>query len=50
MPQSSGNTWQMDIYPKQVTYCVVREGREFRVDCDVTKPITPPSAPWGDED
>ena len=50
IPQSMGNTWQMYIYPKQFTYRLVREGREFRVDFDLTKPITPPSAPWGYED
>ncbi|WP_062568362.1 hypothetical protein [Pseudoalteromonas arabiensis] len=50
IPQSMGNTWQIYIYPKQFTYRLVREGREFRVDFDLTKPITPPSAPWGYED
>ena len=50
IPQSMGNTWQMYIYPKQFTYRLVREGREFRVDFDLTKPITPPNAPWGYED
>ncbi len=50
IPQSMGNTWHMYIYPKQFTYRLVREGREFRVDFDLTKPITPPSAPWGYED
>ncbi|GKW54291.1 hypothetical protein NCCP2140_33440 [Pseudoalteromonas sp. NCCP-2140] len=50
IPQSMGNTWQMYIYPKQFTYRLVREGREFRVDFDLTNPITPPSAPWGYED
>ncbi|WNC71463.1 hypothetical protein RGQ13_15230 [Thalassotalea psychrophila] len=50
IPQSNGNTWQMYIYPKQFTYRMVREGREFRVDFDLTKPITPPSAPWGYKD
>ena len=50
IPQSMANTWQMYIYPKQFTYRLVREGREFRVDFDLTKPITPPSAPWGYED
>ncbi|MEG3346564.1 hypothetical protein WDB89_14410 [Pseudoalteromonas sp. B5MOD-1] len=50
IPQSMGNTWQMYIYPKQFSYRLVREGREFRVDFDLTKPITPPNAPWGYED
>lgn len=50
IPQSIGNTWQMYIYPTKFTYRLVREGREFRVDFDLTKPITPPSAPWGYKD
>ena len=47
IPQSSGNTWQMFIYPEKFTYRMIREGREFRVDFDLTKPISPPAAPWG---
>ncbi|QUI62072.1 hypothetical protein GSF04_05840 [Pseudoalteromonas sp. A22] len=47
IPQSIGNTWQMYIYPEQFTYRLVREGREFRVDFDLTKPVTAPAAPWG---
>ena len=50
IPQSIGNTWQMYIYPTKFTYRLVREGREFRVDFDLTKPITPPPAPWGYKD
>lgn len=50
IPQSIGNTWQIYIYPTKFTYRLVREGREFRVDFDLTKPITPPSAPWGYKD
>ena len=49
IPQSIGNTWQMFIYPEKFTYRLVREGREFRVDFDLTKPITAPEAPWGYE-
>ncbi|WP_404342019.1 hypothetical protein [Pseudoalteromonas mariniglutinosa] len=45
--QSMGNTWQMYIYPEQFTYRLIRQGREFRVDFDLTKPVTPPAAPWG---
>ena len=47
IPQSMGNTWQMYIYPEKFTYRMVREGREFRVDFDLTKAVTPPAAPWG---
>jgi len=47
IPQSIGNTWQIYIYPTTFTYRLIRQGREFRVDFDLTKPITPPKAPWG---
>lgn len=47
IPQSSSNIWQMFIYPETFTYRLIREGREFRVDFDLTHPITPPAAPWG---
>lgn len=50
IPQSNGNTWQIFIYPEKYTYRLVREGREFRVDFDLTNPITPPAAPWGYKD
>lgn len=50
IPQSMGNTWQMYIYPEKFTYRLIRQGREFRVDFDLTKPIKPPTAPWGYED
>jgi hypothetical protein len=47
--QSTGNTWQMYIYPEVFTYRLIRQGREFKVDFDLTTPITPPVAPWGYE-
>ena len=50
IPQSIGNTWQMYIYPEKFTYRLIRQGREFRVDFDLTKPIQPPAAPWGYQD
>ncbi len=50
IPQSVGNTWQMYIYPTRFTYRLIRQGREFRVDFDLTKPIDPPPAPWGYEE
>ncbi|MFT5547933.1 hypothetical protein, partial [Rheinheimera aquimaris] len=37
-PQSNSNIWQMYIYPQTFTYRMIREGREFRVDFDLTKP------------
>ncbi|MBX2848474.1 MAG: hypothetical protein KTR16_09140 [Acidiferrobacterales bacterium] len=49
IPQSIGNTWQIYIYPDKFSYRLVRQGREFRVDFDLTKTIQPPPAPWGYE-
>jgi len=50
IPQSIGNTWQMYIYPERFTYRLIRQGREFRVDFDLTEPVEPPPAPWGYDD
>lgn len=50
IPQSVGNTWQVYIYPEKYTYRLIRQGREFRVDFDLTKPVTSPAAPWGYKD
>ena len=50
IPQSNGNTWQMYIYKDAFTYRLIRQGREFRVDFDLTKPVEPPAAPWGYKD
>ena len=50
IPQSSSNIWQMYIYPEVFTYRLIREGREFRVDFDLSKEIAKPAAPWGYQD
>jgi hypothetical protein len=50
LPQSSTNIWQMYIYEDTFSYRLVREGREFRVDFDLTKSILVPDAPWGYSD
>ncbi len=50
IPQSVGNTWQMYIYPETFTYRLIRQGREFRVDFDLTKPVEAPPTPWGYDD
>ena len=50
IPQSVGNTWQMYIYPERFTYRLIRQGREFRVDFDLTRPVDVPPAPWGYDD
>jgi hypothetical protein len=46
-PQSNGNTWQVFVYPEKFSYRLVREGREFRVDFDLSKPVALPPTPWG---
>lgn len=45
--QSITNVWQMYIYPKTFTYRLIREGREFRVNFDLTKTVELPPTPWG---
>ena len=50
IPQSTHNIWEMHIYPERFTYRLVRQGKLFRVDFDLTKSITPPAAPWGYSD
>ena len=50
MPQSNSNIWQMYIYPTTFSYRLIREGREFRVDFDLTKPVALPPLPWGYKD
>lgn len=48
MPQSTGNTWHIYVYPQErFTYRLTREGREFRVDFDLTKEVAQPGAAWG---
>lgn len=47
IPQSVGNTWQMFIYDEKFSYRLIRQGREFNVDFDLTKPVDVPLAPWG---
>lgn len=46
-PQSNDNTWQIYIYPDKFSYRLTREGREFRVDFDLSKPVEAPPTPWG---
>ena len=43
------NTWAMEIHPEQnFIYELTRpNGREFRVQFDLTKPVPAPPTPWG---
>ena len=47
LPQSIDNIWKIFVYPERFSYQLVREGREFRVDFDLTQPVEAPPAPWG---
>jgi hypothetical protein len=48
MTASSGNTWFVEIIPGKVyRYGLKREGREFEVEFDLTKPVATPPTPWG---
>lgn len=47
---SNTNTWAMEVHPgRSFVYELARPGRLFRVEFDLTRPITPPPAPWGSE-
>ncbi len=48
MTASVANTWLIEIVPSKVyRYGLKRPGREFVVEFDLTKPVPPPTAPWG---
>jgi hypothetical protein len=47
-PNSITNVWAVEIIPgKSYNYEVKRANRHFRVEFDLTKPVTPPPPPWG---
>jgi hypothetical protein len=47
IPQALDNVWSMSIYPNKFSYSLVRPGREFRVEFDLTKEVKTPPVPWG---
>lgn len=49
IPAARSNVWTVEVSATQFSYQLRREGsdRRFRVDFDLTKPVTPPPAPWG---
>jgi hypothetical protein len=47
-PNSVTNVWTVEIIPGQsYNYEVKRANRHFRVEFDLTKPVTAPPPPWG---
>lgn len=53
IPAARTNVWTMAIEPGATfTYALRREseGRRFRVEFDLTRPVAPPPAPWGARD
>ena len=51
---STENTWSMEIHPRMFAYELARptsalnpEGRMFRVEFDLTRPVALPPTPWG---
>ncbi len=49
IPAARSNVWTVEVSATQFSYQLRREGsdRRFRVYFDLTKPVTPPPAPWG---
>jgi len=41
------NIWTIEITATQFVYQLRREGRLFRVEFDLSRPVPPPPAPWG---
>lgn len=47
---SVGNFWSMEVHPgDKFAYELVRQGRLFRAEFDLTNPVDAPPAPWGHE-
>jgi len=45
---STANFWSMEIHASEkFAYELVRPGRTFRAEFDLTEPVEPPPAPWG---
>ncbi len=50
IPAARTNVWTVEITPGLFVYQLRREGtdRRFRVEVDLSRPVAPPPAPWGE--
>lgn len=44
---SVDNVWAMEIHDGQFAYELNRPNRHFRLEFDLSQPVTPPPPPWG---
>ena len=45
---STANVWAVEVHPgRTFAYELRREGRHFRVEFDLTRPVAAPPPPWG---
>jgi hypothetical protein len=45
---SNTNVWAMEVHPGRLfVYALRREGRHFRVEFDLARPVAAPPPPWG---
>jgi len=48
IPASATNVWAIEIAPRQTfTYALDRDGRHFRIEFDLTRPVPAPPPAWG---
>lgn len=49
-PASVANIWALEVHPGRLfAYELRRPNRYFRVEFDLTRPVAPPPAPWGQD-
>ena len=49
IPDSIQNVWSVSVDDTAYVYTLNRPGRHFRAQFDLTRPVEPPPAAWGDE-
>jgi hypothetical protein len=52
LPVAATNVWTVEMLPGELfVYALRREGtdRRYRIEFDLTRPVSPPPAPWGHE-